>query len=203
MKKEDHFEALLNEALRRAGEENDKELIEAMMDMEEGELRNLTAAPRKSRWYNTVVFRSLAACLVLGVVVYGVSRVTIVNPNQNNYATIFNEYYHTPDIDLTAFDAGGDRLNQNNALNTKGILEQATRLMAQPGRKNTRKGIAMLEDLLKGGKCRRDLEHEAHWYLALGYVKEGQVENARKQLRLIPQSSFHKKDADKLLRELK
>lgn len=203
MGKDNNFENLLNEALRRAGDEQDKELIETMMDLDETELRNITRAPHKIRWHQTVYFRALAACLVLGFVIYGISQVTIVNPNQSSYATIFNEYYHTPNIDLTAFDAGGDRLNQNNALNTKGVLEQATKLIAQPGRKSTKQGIAKLENLLNEGKYRKDLEHEIHWYLALGYVKDGQIEKAKKQLRLIPRSSHHKKDANKLLSELK
>lgn len=200
---DNNFENLLNEALRRAGDEQDKELIETMMDLDETELRNITRAPHKIRWHQTVYFRALAACLVLGFVIYGISQVTIVNPNQSSYATIFNEYYHTPNIDLTAFDAGGDRLNQNNALNTKGILEQATRLMAQPGRKSTRQGIAKLENLLKGGRYRKDLEHEIHWYLALGYVKEGQTAKAKEQLRMIPTSSYHKEESIQLLRKIK
>lgn len=203
MEKENNFENLLNEALRRAGDEQDRELKEAMMDMDEAGLRSMTVAPRKIHWFQTVYFRALAACLVLGVIIYGVSQVTVVNPNQSSYATLFNEYYHMPNIDLTTFDAGGDRLNSNNALNTKGVLEHATKLIAQPGRKNTKQGIAKLENLLNGGNCRKDLEHEVHWYLALGYVKDGQIENAKKQLNLIPNSSYHKKDANKLLAELK
>ena len=203
MKDKNDFEELLNEALTRAGNEQDNELMRAMMDMDEEELRNITMAPRKTPWYQSAYFRALAACLVLGVVVFGLSRVTIVNPNQNSYATLFYEYYHSPNIDLTTFDAGGDRLNQNNALNTKGILEQATQLMSKPGRKNTRQGIAKLENLLREGNYKKDLEHEIHWYLALGYVKDGQIANARKQLRLIPGSSSHKDDALRLLKELK
>ena len=203
MKKEDNFEDILTEAIRRAGVEQDKELLESMMTMDEADMRSLAKPPRKVRWHQTVYFRAMAACLILGVVIYGLSQVSIVNPNQTSYATIFNEYYHTPNIDLTTYDAGGDRLNQNNALNTKGVLERATKLIAKPGRKSTRQGIAKLEDLLKGGKYRKDLEHEIHWYLALGYVKDGQIENAKQQLKLIPNSSYHKQDANKLLSELK
>lgn len=203
MKKDDVFGNMLKEALRRAGDEQDKELMEAMMEMDEEDMRNLTAVPRKVRWHQTVYFRALAACLVLGVIIYCVSQVSVVNPNQNSYATLFNEYYHTPNIDLTTYDAGGDILNKGNALNTKGVLERATKLIAQPGRKSTRQGIAKLEDLLNGGKCRKDLEHEVHWYLALGYVKDGQITNAKEQLRLIPASSYHKQDANQLLSELK
>lgn len=203
MKKEDNFEDILTEAIRRAGVEQDKELLESMMAMDEADMRSLAKPPRKVRWHQTVYFRAMAACLILGVVIYGLSQVSIVNPNQTSYATIFNEYYHTPNIDLTTYDAGGDRLNQNNALNTKGVLERATKLIAKPGRKSTRQGIAKLEDLLKGGKYRKDLEHEIHWYLALGYVKDGQIENAKQQLKLIPYSSYHKQDANKLLSELK
>lgn len=203
MKKEDNFEDILTEAIRRAGVEQDKELIESMMAMDEADMRSLAKPPRKVRWHQTVYFRAMAACLILGVVIYGLSQVSIVNPNQTSYATIFNEYYHTPNIDLTTYDAGGDRLNRNNALNTKGVLERATKLIAKPGRKSTRQGIAKLEDLLKGGKYRKDLEHEIHWYLALGYVKDGQIENAKQQLKLIPNSSYHKQDANKLLAELK
>lgn len=203
MKKEDNFEDILTEAIRRAGVEQDKELLESMMAMDEDDMRSLAKPPRKVRWHQTVYFRAMAACLILGVVIYGLSQVSIVNPNQTSYATIFNEYYHSPNIDLTTYDAGGDRLNRYNALNTKGVLERATKLIAKPGRKSTRQGIAKLEDLLKGGKYRKDLEHEIHWYLALGYVKDGQIENAKQQLKLIPNSSYHKQDANKLLAELK
>lgn len=203
MKKQDTFEDMLSEALRRAGEEHDKELMDTLMETDEAELRSMTAAPRKIRWHQTASFRAMAACLVLGVIIYGVSRVSVVNPSQNGYATLFNEYYHTPDIDLPAYDAGGDRLNNNNALSTKGVLEKATKLMAQPGRRGTRQGIAQLEELLRGGRYRKDLEHEVRWYLALGYVKDGQTAHARQQLGLIPRSSCHYKDAQHLLADLK
>jgi len=165
-----------------------------------------TAAPeqKKSTFRLMTFTRLAAACAIVALIIVGIERLNLGGTAQNGYATLFNTYYKEYTVSGETFSAGKNKLNAAGQANTASIIQDASRLINKKrSRQALHEGITSLEDLLKK-PYRRDLEHEIHWYLGLGYLKDNRVSKAREEFRkVIELKSSHTADARKLLEEIK
>jgi len=218
-------EELARRAMKNVAKRHDEAIVNEMRNMTHEQLDELmgrkkqtaapaaqtaapaaqTAAPeqRKSTFRLMTFTRLAAACAVVALIIVGIERLNLGGTAQNGYATLFNTYYKEYTVSGETFSAGKNKLNAAGQANTASIIQDASRLINKKrSRQALHEGITSLEDLLKK-PYRRDLEHEIHWYLGLGYLKDNRVSKAREEFRkVIDLKSSHTADARKLLEEL-
>lgn len=194
------FERLLMQAMSKQGREKDKEIISSLRDTTEEQLRESLADPTSTQavkskfvWYKSVVFRAAAACIIFAVCFFGLSRIDFGRRDQNQYASLFNTYYSDHAVNLQLFQSGGDNYNVAGGKSTAKILEEASRDLKSNSNRKVARGIAKLENLLTLN-YKKSLASEIHWYLGLGYLKQGRVELSRKELETVV--AFGKAHAD-------
>lgn len=194
------FEALLRQAMSNQGRKKDNEIISSLRDMTEEQLMESLSSPTSSQatkpkfdWYKSVAFRAAAACIIFAVCLFGISRIDFGRSDQNQYASLFNTYYNDQAVDLQLFQTGGDNYNVAGGKSTAKILEEASRDLKSNSNRKVARGIAKLENLLTLN-YKKSLAPEIHWYLGLGYLKQGRVELARKEMETVV--AFGKAHAD-------
>ena len=185
------FERLLKIAMADKGRETDNQIISALRETTEEQLRDSLANPTapqiikpKTAWYKSVVFRAAAACIIFAVCFFGITRIDFGKSNQGQYASLFNTYYNDQAVNLELFQTGGDNYNVSGGKSTAKILEEASLELNSNSNRRVAQGVAKLENLLTLN-YKKSLAPEIHWYLGLGYLKQGRVELARKEMETV------------------
>jgi len=163
-----------------------------------------TAATPKKKNYVMTFLRLAAACAVLVLIIVAIERMDFGTTSQKGNATLYNTYYKEY-VSKETFSANGDVKNPYGKANTAKIIQDASKLINDKhSRRALHNGIRRLERLLAENNFRPDLEHEIHWYLGLGYLKDNRVAKAREEFqKVIYLKSPHSADAKELLEKTK
>jgi hypothetical protein len=201
---------LLATTMKDEGEKRDAALIDAVSKLNDDDFREMIQhsgdeGTNKGKAKIRLIYtkRILAACVVLAIIMFGVSKIDFGNASTKMRADLFEQYYKPYNIKGETYDAGSDRINAMGGKSTAMIIEEASTLINKRSKHCVNSGIKMLERLLKLN-YKPELEHEIHWYLGFGYLKADRTVKAKMEFeKVIYLKSVHADESRKILNKLK
>ena len=205
------MDMLLGEAMRNVARKRDEKLIDEIAAMDEDEFRRALAISKmqttkiKPFWWRVVhspITRVAAAVIVCALVIWGVTFISFPPSTQPAYASMFNAYYH--DFKVEQYEAEGNLANPKGYKSTEGMIKEASVLLSKTSHRSTRKAIEKLERLLyKIDDRKKEYDSDAHWYLGLAYLKNGEKQKAVEQFEIVKAlNNKHVAEASDLLKKL-